>query len=75
MPRKTNDPIGVRNFIKAPDGHIIVSCDYSQIELRVGAHYSHEEIIEVYKRQIDSIPERFREEVRVAVEAAEDAAE
>ena len=34
MPRKTNDPIGVRNFIKAPEGHLIVSCDYSQIELR-----------------------------------------
>lgn len=28
-PRKTNDPIGVRNFIKAPEGHLIVSCDYS----------------------------------------------
>lgn len=39
MPRKTNDPIGVRNFIAAPAGHLIVSCDYSQIELRVGAHY------------------------------------
>lgn len=38
-PRKTNDPIGVRNFIKAPEGHIIISCDYSQIELRVGAFY------------------------------------
>lgn len=39
MPRKTNDPIGVRNFIAAPEGHLIVSCDYSQIELRVGAFY------------------------------------
>lgn len=51
MPRKTNDPIGVRNFIKAPDGHIIVSCDYSQIELRVGAHYSQDEImLDTYRR-------------------------
>ena len=39
MPRKTNDPIGVRNFIKAPEGQLIVSCDYSQIELRVGSQY------------------------------------
>lgn len=39
MPRKTNDPIGVRNFIKAPDGHLITSLDFSQIELRVGAFY------------------------------------
>ena len=45
MPRKTNDPIGVRNFIKAPDGHLIVSCDYSQIELRVGAHYCQDRIM------------------------------
>ena len=42
-PRKTNDPIGVRNFIRAPEGHLIVSCDYSQIELRVGAHYCQDE--------------------------------
>lgn len=49
-PRKTNDPIGVRNFIKAPDGHLIVSCDYSQIELRVGAHYCQDEImLETYR--------------------------
>lgn len=39
MPRKSNDPIGVRNFIKAPDGHLILSLDFSQIELRVGAFY------------------------------------
>lgn len=44
-PRKTNDPIGVRNFIKAPDGCLIVSCDYSQIELRVGAHYCQDSIM------------------------------
>lgn len=49
-PRKTNDPIGVRNFIKAPEGHIIVSCDYSQIELRVGAHYCQDKIMmETYR--------------------------
>lgn len=51
MPRKTNDPIGVRNFIKAPKGHIIVSCDYSQIELRVGAHYCQDAImLDTYRR-------------------------
>lgn len=49
-PRKTNDPIGVRNFIKAPEGCIIVSCDYSQIELRVGAHYCQDAImLETYR--------------------------
>lgn len=49
-PRKTNAPIGVRNFIKAPEGCLIVSCDYSQIELRVGAHYCQDDImLETYR--------------------------
>jgi DNA polymerase-1 len=45
MPRKTNDPIGIRNFVKAPKGKIILSCDFSQIELRVGAFYCRDEIM------------------------------
>ncbi len=51
MPRKTNDPIGVRNFIRAPQGQVIVSCDYSQIELRVGAHYCQDTImLDTYRK-------------------------
>lgn len=50
MPRKTNDPIGVRNFIKAPKGHLILSLDFSQIELRVGAFYCKDEVMmEAYR--------------------------
>lgn len=45
MPRKSNDPIGVRNFIKAPEGHLILSLDFSQIELRVGAFYCRDEVM------------------------------
>ena len=45
MPRKTNDPIGVRNFIKAPEDHLILSLDYSQIELRVGSFYCRDEVM------------------------------
>ena len=45
MPRKTNDPIGVRNFIKAPKGCLILSLDFSQIELRVGAFYCRDEVM------------------------------
>lgn len=45
MPRKTNDPIGVRSFIKAPEGQLIISLDFSQIELRVGAFYCRDEIM------------------------------
>lgn len=50
MPRKTNDPIGVRNFIKAPAGHLILSLDFSQIELRVGAFYCRDKMMmETYR--------------------------
>lgn len=38
-PRQDNDPIGVRNFIIAPEGKVLLSLDFSQIELRVGAFY------------------------------------
>lgn len=50
MPRKTNDPVGVRNFIKAPDRHFILSLDFSQIELRVGAFYCRDKVMmETYR--------------------------
>ena len=50
-PRKTNDPIGVRNFIKAPNGHLILSLDFSQIELRVGAFYCRDErMLDTYRK-------------------------
>jgi len=49
-PRKDNDPIGVRNFIKAPEGNVILSLDFSQIELRVGAFYCRDEkMLETYR--------------------------
>jgi DNA polymerase-1 len=51
MPRKTNDLIGVRNFIKAPNGHLILSLDFSQIELRVGAFYCRDErMLDTYRK-------------------------
>lgn len=54
MPRKTNDPIGVRNFIKAPDGHLILSLDFSQIELRVGAFYCRDpKMLDTYRNNGD----------------------
>ena len=53
-PRKSNDPIGVRNFIKAPEYHIILSLDFSQIELRVGAFYCRDKtMMETYKNSGD----------------------
>ena len=39
IPRQANDPIGVRGLIKAPEGSLVLSLDFSQIELRLGAWY------------------------------------
>ena len=53
-PRKDNDPIGVRNFIRADKGNIILSLDFSQIELRVGAFYCRDEkMLETYRSGVD----------------------
>jgi len=49
-PRKDNDPIGVRKFIIAPDGEVLLSLDFSQIELRVGAFYCRDKrMLETYR--------------------------
>lgn len=49
-PRKGNDPIGVRAFIVAPEGSVILSLDFSQIELRVGAFYCRDsKMLETYR--------------------------
>jgi hypothetical protein len=49
-PRKTNDPIGIRNFIVAPEGKILMSLDFSQIELRVGAVFCRDPLmLETYR--------------------------
>ena len=50
MPRKSNDPVGIRSFIKAPEGKLLVSCDFSQIELRIGSFYCRDpKMLEVYR--------------------------
>jgi DNA polymerase-1 len=44
----------IRKGFIAPDGHYLVSADYSQIELRVFAHYSNDEaFIEAFKSDKD----------------------
>lgn len=49
-PRKTNDPIGIRNFIVASPGNVLMSLDFSQIELRVGAFYCRDpKMLETYR--------------------------
>ncbi|NLO46503.1 MAG: bifunctional 3'-5' exonuclease/DNA polymerase [Clostridiales bacterium] len=50
MPRAGADDIGIRNFITAPEGKILLSLDFSQIELRVGAFYCKDEkMLETYR--------------------------
>lgn len=49
-PRKTNDPVGIRSFIIAPEDCVLVSCDFSQIELRIGAFYCRDaKMLETYR--------------------------
>lgn len=49
MPRAGADDVGVRNFFVAPEGKILLSLDFSQIELRVGAFYCKDEkMLEAY---------------------------
>lgn len=49
-PQKDNDPIGVRKFIIAPVGKVLLSLDFSQIELRVGAFYCRDKrMLETYR--------------------------
>ena len=50
MPRPDGDVSGIRNFIKAPAGSKLLSLDFSQIELRVGAFYCRDEkMLETYR--------------------------
>lgn len=54
MPRKDNDLIGIRKFIAAPRGKVLISLDFSQIELRVGAFYCRDEkMLETYRNNGD----------------------
>ena len=44
------DDVGVRNFITAPEGKVLLSLDFSQIELRVGAFYCKDKkMLETYQ--------------------------
>ena len=50
MPRAGADDVGVRNFFTVPHGKVLLSLDFSQIELRVGAFYCRDrKMLETYR--------------------------
>lgn len=54
LPRKDNDPIGVRGILVARYGCVLISFDFSQVELRVGAYHCRDErMLHIYRNQGD----------------------
>jgi DNA polymerase-1 len=50
MPRAGTDDVGIRDFFIANPGNILLSLDFSQIELRVGAFYCRDEkMLDTYR--------------------------
>jgi len=49
-----SDLINIRDFIIAPEGHSVLELDYSQIEARLAAYLSQDEVLlEIYKKGLD----------------------
>lgn len=49
-----DDPIGVRNFMIAPEGWSLLECDYSQAEIRLVAYLSQDKVLlDAYQRGED----------------------
>lgn len=72
-PRKDKDPIGVRSFITAPEGKVLLSLDFSQIELRVGAFYCRDEkMLETYRNGGDIHAQTTSVIYRIPFEEAKD---
>ncbi|MCF0186239.1 MAG: bifunctional 3'-5' exonuclease/DNA polymerase [Bacteroidaceae bacterium] len=54
MPRAKRDPMKIRDLIKAPEVHSLITCDLSQIELRIGSFFSRDErMLETYNSNGD----------------------
>ena len=54
IPVKTEEGRKIRDAFIAPKGKVVISADYSQVELRVLAHMSHDKaLIEAFKNNED----------------------
>jgi DNA polymerase-1 len=72
-PRKDNDPIGVRDFIIVPKGKVMLSLDFSQIELRVGGFYCRDNMmLETYRTGGDIHAQTTSVIYRIPFEQAKD---
>jgi DNA polymerase I len=73
MVRAGGDQAGIRNFIIAPAGNILLSLDFSQIELRVGAFYCRDKrMLETYKTGGDIHAQTTRVIFHIPIERALD---
>ena len=53
-PQPGQDPVGVRNFITAPEGWSLIEADYSQAEIRLCAYISNDKVLlDAYKNGVD----------------------
>lgn len=54
IPQKGQDPLGIRNFIVAPEGHVLLEADYSQAEIRLCAYLSQDSVLlDAYRQGAD----------------------
>ncbi len=73
MPRADSYEIGVRNFFIAPTGKALLSLDFSQSELRVGAFYCRDKrMLETYRTGGDIHAQTTSVIYRIPFEAAAD---
>lgn len=54
IPQPGQDPLGIRNFITAPEGWTLLEADYSQAEIRLCAYLSQDKtLLDAYKEGAD----------------------
>lgn len=69
IPIRTEDGVRIREAFVPKDGHILISADYSQVELRVLAHYSEDpSLIDAFSKDEDIHTRTASEVSRVSVD-------
>ena len=69
----SEDPIGVRNFMIAPEGWSLLECDYSQAEIRLVAYLSQDQVLlDAYRHNEDVHAITTSAVYRIPLEEAKD---